>query len=115
MYGKNKDKENKDKIIKFTSSIVPDDVPVLSKAPELSDEIITLDWTAFNRLIELFKNAEMIYFDPMSQKYLIDGIQFTPEFFNSVINKMSHIINAISGVQGSKKMYISIESLKRGE
>jgi len=72
-----------------------------------------IDWKQIDALLQLIRNAKVIFYDPLKQQYVIDGIIIDALFFNEVISKSSHLINVLANVQASKKTIINIDSLKK--
>jgi hypothetical protein len=72
-----------------------------------------IDWKQIDSLIYLLKNTKQVFFDPLKQQYIIDGIIIDAKFFNEVISKSSHLINVIANTQTANKVIVNIDSIKK--
>jgi len=82
---------------------------------EINNKVYTINWDQINQLIELLKDKNEIFFDPIKRMYLIDDVAIEIDFFNDVISKASHLINVLSNVQLVKKTIISVDYLQKKE
>ena len=82
---------------------------------EINKKVYTINWDQINQLIELLKDKNEIFYDPIKRIYLVDGVAIEIDFFNDIISKASHLINVISNVQLVKKTIISIDYLQKKE
>ena len=80
--------------------------------PHVSNIGVTIDWKQIDILATHIRNAKVVYFDPLKQQYVIDGMIIDASFLNECISKTSHFINTLSNVQLSKKIIVNIDSLK---
>ena len=71
--------------------------PIIFEAPP--PIVFTIQWGQIDNLINFLLQRKSVEFDYQNQVYIIDGVKFTPLFFNEVISKTSHLINVLSNVQ----------------
>jgi hypothetical protein len=74
---------------------------------------LIVNWQELDAILFTIKNSQAIYYDPVKQEYLLNGVVVTPNFLNEVTSKLSHVINAIANVQLAKKIIINMENIKK--
>lgn len=74
--------------------------------------IFTIHWGQIDNLINFLAQRKSVTFDYENQVYIVDGVKFTPIFFNEVISKVSHLINVLSNVQIENRASIKQPTLQ---
>lgn len=79
--------------------------------PHVTNKGVTINWTQMDTIATHIRNAKTVFYDPLKQQYVIDGMIIDASFLNECISKTSHFINTLSNVQLSKKIIVNIDSL----
>jgi hypothetical protein len=65
-----------------------------------------INWQDMNNAINFLSKAEKVLYDPIRDVYIIDGVDFSNNFFSDIEEKLSHLLNITSKIRRKRQIML---------
>jgi hypothetical protein len=96
------------KIIDTTTVPISGEIPS-SESNTVSPREFIINYQEIDEVLSVLTKADIIKFNPTTQKYHIDEYDFTLQFFNETCSKLSHYINAVHNIMAKAQITTNVE------